>query len=346
MKKFQLVTLALLLTYFSSISNPVVSPQIIISEIAYSQDEWVIELLFFNPDSMQVDIDSIGIKSTATSMFYLSIDSLDWKNGLTQIHPSGFLEKFSLNAETDTLTIINYSENFLGGLTDKICWGSDEKYNISSLNNGESIVFVYNSYMKDASPTLGKINDTIGTCGLLKGKMYDKTGELVTNKDFRLDNCYFTVDGEGNFKASVFSCKRDLTGLGYCLNKGKYQYAHIQPIHYRPEPGGTISVDIHLTDSLLSSIDDKTIQNLATVKVFPNPVNGVLNVSFQKTMNGSIHLHLINIKGQTVINKKMHLSDKNYLSMDTSEIPTGMYTLQVNLKGVVISTQKIIVNSF
>jgi alpha-tubulin suppressor-like RCC1 family protein len=67
------------------------------------------------------------------------------------------------------------------------------------------------------------------------------------------------------------------------------------------------------------------------LKVYPNPVNNLLNISFDQTMNS---VALYNLLGQEVITK---LVNANETSIDVSALPSGTYLIKVNTEDKVKS---------
>jgi hypothetical protein len=68
-----------------------------------------------------------------------------------------------------------------------------------------------------------------------------------------------------------------------------------------------------------------------SVKVFPNPVRERLHVKFLGAIDDPVGLSLLNAQGQLVRRwPQMAINDSQYLSLDISELPAGLFWLELN----------------
>jgi hypothetical protein len=82
---------------------------------------------------------------------------------------------------------------------------------------------------------------------------------------------------------------------------------------------------------------------IAGLRIYPNPVSGMLHIEFSSPVEAGLNLRLYNSLVQPVVNRKMHVvQGPNHASMDLSGLPPGMYYLQISSKQG-ISTGKVIV---
>ncbi|WP_421946698.1 reprolysin-like metallopeptidase [Phaeodactylibacter xiamenensis] len=99
-------------------------------------------------------------------------------------------------------------------------------------------------------------------------------------------------------------------------------------------PTQTFSIQID-EDATVSTSDlglDKTL------KVFPNPTQDVLNVTFGQAIDGSVSLQLINLQGQ-VVNQQAYNSISGTVTLNVDQLPKGIYLLTVQTKKGLVSRQ-------
>ena len=67
-------------------------------------------------------------------------------------------------------------------------------------------------------------------------------------------------------------------------------------------------------------------QSVNFIQLYPNPSSDVLNIIFQATETGTMHLHIINLQGQIVV-EQMHENKKgeNSMKLNISNLPAGLY---------------------
>jgi hypothetical protein len=77
--------------------------------------------------------------------------------------------------------------------------------------------------------------------------------------------------------------------------------------------------------------------------VYPNPGDGLFQVSIDSDQNSAIRMKLISVDGKTVFKQKsIHSPGKQVLQFGKTGIPTGTYTLQIDF-GTKTFTRKVIV---
>ena len=74
--------------------------------------------------------------------------------------------------------------------------------------------------------------------------------------------------------------------------------------------------------------------NLISVKLYPNPSNGLITIDSPLRIQG---IKAINQLGQVMINQ-----EANSNSLDTSSLKAGIYILEINQENGVISTKRFI----
>ena len=89
------------------------------------------------------------------------------------------------------------------------------------------------------------------------------------------------------------------------------------------------SATISATGSSTTNVQSIS-ENLAgqTISIYPNPTKGKLKVSISQLNGSEATLHVYNMKGSTVINKRV---SGNTNEIDLSKQPAGMYVLKVTI---------------
>jgi PKD repeat protein len=105
---------------------------------------------------------------------------------------------------------------------------------------------------------------------------------------------------------------------------------------------GTCSDTTTIPVSITVGIDE--IQNVAEVKMYPNPVNDIATVNVTLAENAQIAVNIFDITGKlvnTVYNDQMN-AGLNTLSINVSELPAGIYFTSVT-SGKYNKTMKMVV---
>lgn len=80
-----------------------------------------------------------------------------------------------------------------------------------------------------------------------------------------------------------------------------------------------------------------------SIKIFPNPSNDFVNISFETRNRENITLYVYNIQGQVIRSIPLGVVKKVNYSIDCSELPKGLYVIGVNTRNDVL-TQKLLIN--
>jgi ASPIC and UnbV/Secretion system C-terminal sorting domain/FG-GAP-like repeat/Ig-like domain CHU_C associated len=85
------------------------------------------------------------------------------------------------------------------------------------------------------------------------------------------------------------------------------------------------------------------LNGLSSTVLYPNPVNGVLNISFNSLRGDMMHIQVIDQVGR-VVEKTQHNMNvgRNTLNLDLTNVAAGIYNIQFEVAGKT-STQKIVV---
>ncbi|MFC2121803.1 T9SS type A sorting domain-containing protein, partial [Bacteroidota bacterium] len=97
--------------------------------------------------------------------------------------------------------------------------------------------------------------------------------------------------------------------------------------------------DIYNDDAIVGVDDNPVLSN--SVKVYPNPTSGQLNVVINNTTQSDLIIKLMNVQGQVVYLNTVK-SVLNHIEVIDIDLAKGMYLLNVN-NGTSIKVEKIIV---
>ncbi len=138
-------------------------------------------------------------------------------------------------------------------------------------------------------------------------------------------------EGTGSFEKTVDG-----------LSEGVTYYARA----YATNSAGTAYGNcISFTTNSTVGVDEK-ILNESNIVVFPNPTAGKTTFSFQAKVPGKIKLSIVNINGQTVVQKEQENINigENHVEVDFSNLENGMYTCRIIESDSKQLTCKFIVN--
>ncbi len=138
---------------------------------------------------------------------------------------------------------------------------------------------------------------------------------FIINDDYGDGICCGLFSGNGSF--TVYDSENQILGTG-----GSFDFAD--------------SVNF-CTDSALSFND---LFETNELRVFPNPSNGSINLSFSSEP-GKVDIVLFDLRGRAIHTESTHL--KNH-SLSLENLDSGSYLLKVTTSGRVISKRVIIAN--
>jgi hypothetical protein len=70
--------------------------------------------------------------------------------------------------------------------------------------------------------------------------------------------------------------------------------------------------------------------NAKNILVYPNPNNGLFKIDFQLDAKDNVTLKIVNLNGQIVYQNNLGSTLSENLSIDLSELASGVYTLRVD----------------
>lgn len=105
-------------------------------------------------------------------------------------------------------------------------------------------------------------------------------------------------------------------------------YARI-PVGDIPSTPNGLNVPYCGDDVVIGSVNNIT-SKVNTLQVYPNPTNGMLNISYISDVNGNINVRLVNLNGQEVMNQSFNKANGEFLnSINMNNFVKGIYMLQI-----------------
>lgn len=142
-------------------------------------------------------------------------------------------------------------------------------------------------------------------------------GDMFRQASINANNVWFTHDGSDTQTDSFYFIVEDGTG-GLIPN---------QQFNIIIDEGAVVN-----TEDLDADRD---------VSVFPNPTTGQINVAFNKVMDESITLSLLNVQGQEVLRQRYEQVGQ-LITMNASNLPSGVYFVTMQTDKTIL-TKKVMV---
>lgn len=339
-------------------ANPLPSPSVDISEIYFDDNgKWVIELLYSDAQQDRLPIDSIWIEATS-GISRIKRFNITYTKGLIIVRNDSLLSPLTINPLKDSIQII-YTLN-KGNYThyktrsNPVLYGNLLNSHINNPRKGQSIAgvpsyFQYNRlYSIDKSPTIGTMNDTIGMCGTIKGRIYDKNNQLLSITSGWFDNVetdiYIYPKADGFFSTRLYSKKNYLDKLFFYTSQSEGFFVNISPIDVSMQPDSVISVDIHLLEQLNVGITEINTGSEPIIKIFPNPVKGLtLNYEIGIPVNSThCYIDLVNLNGQKIC--RFFITENQGKVSLPSTIENGVYFINLYANNRNYGSSKIIIS--
>ncbi len=107
---------------------------------------------------------------------------------------------------------------------------------------------------------------------------------------------------------------------------------------------GSASGEIEFNYKKLDNTISASHPSIGTVSVFPNPSSiGNIIVTIQSTNTNALNLNLLNLEGKVVASKVIESAIFSATSLNTTNLPAGVYILNIN-NGKTSSNQKVIID--
>ena len=344
MKKKIFFLIVLLIPICNLISNPIPLPQAFISELKFEENnKWLLEISFrFSTPYLKRQFDSICV-ATSNGFSRIRLDYIKDSTNLFVITSDSLTSSLSIKIEGDYIKLysfLSFQYPFQEPLIDSLNFGNYHGSTIDSLPMGCSIARLsWGVFVKDKNPTIGLPNDTIGTCGILKGHIYNKNDSLIAKGNFILDNPII-LQNDGTYLTNIYSRKMVFQLIANNYQLYTTQFVNIDSFELNINPGGLYEKDIHfLNDYIISGVDkiNQPSEYGISIMNYPNPFNSSTNFAVtipfsQKYKQKQINIY--NVLGQKI--NSIALSNqplvrwdgKNYTGQAAA---TGIYYYQLVL---------------
>ena len=162
--------------------------------------------------------------------------------------------------------------------------------------------------------------------------------EWVNNTGFKND--YFTVE-------KVNPATGQFEKLEIENNTSKDN----SPTHYiiydnTPNEGDNIyRVKVTYQDGTSKVSESKTLnfKGLLDIRVYPNPVNDIVNIDLSNYKDQAVEIYLYNYLGQQQLISKVEKADKTVVELNVAEFQAGNYMIRVKSKGKRDVTKSLII---
>jgi hypothetical protein len=327
--------LIIVLTYCNILlSNPIATPFAKISELKFEEDnEWLLEIELFYTNHIN-DYDSICVK-TSNGFSRIKLDNITDGTNLFVINSDSLMSPLSINRSGDYVKLYSFLSVIRETIIDSLVFGNYPGSTIDSIQIGYSIARIdWNVFCKDKNPTIGLPNDTVGTCGLLSGHIYDKNNNILSDGTFRLDN-YFSLLNDSTYLTNAYS-REAIFNRMYVDQSSKW--LNITPLELNINPGNLYEIDIHILEDIagIKENTDKPGYEIHVIN-YPNPFNSSTNFaitipSSQKYRHKQINIY--NVLGQKI--NSIALSNQSSVQWDGKDFDgksaaTGIYYYQLDM---------------
>lgn len=357
MKKLLNLCFAILIA--SSMSANVIMPQAYLSEIYFdSTGNWVIELGFHTWDLEMLD--SIQIESSAgiaTVSFYdlVSCGNTSMFDSIAIITTANMNIPLFINMNGDSITLHSFTDGIPTPYSVGFSFNQPNSI-IPILLYGQSIAYVvfdgFQSYALDQSPTIGTCNDTTGTIGILKGKVYidgnPANGGYVRWYGTWENQLETTIDPDGNYMDKAPARRYESAYIDYSFYDPFYfpypsENANTGgPFVYVIAPGESTEKDLHFT---LENIEENiTREPDISIFSYPNPFSATISfyVDFPSFDSKGTALEIYNLQGQRVAEFIIQNKTEKITWAPESSLPGGTYIYQLMNDGEILQTGKIV----
>lgn len=83
--------------------------------------------------------------------------------------------------------------------------------------------------------------------------------------------------------------------------------------------------------------------SLSDITIYPNPVQGQLNLNLPESISGNLSIRIIDLVGHVVMEENISSNGGvNVMQLNTTALPTGIYLLTINEANMLRASQKFI----
>lgn len=322
-------------------SNPIILPQAFISELMFDgNNNWILEISFqYSEPYYKQKYDSICI-GTSGGFSRIKLENIKDGTNLFVITSDSLVTPLSINKSGDCIKLYSFlSSQYSQVLVDSLCFGNYPNSVIDSLQSGYSIErLFYNLYSKDKTPTIGLPNDTVGTCGTIKGYIYDNNNNPVTKGIFILDNP-ISIQNDGSYSTKVYSRKVTFKRMFYNYAPNTFQNVYIDSINLNINPDFIYAKDIHILSDLMAGVKEKKYSTNDDIKImnYPNPFNSSTTFKIEvpsSFQNKQSRINIYNSLGKRILtinfrnNSQVIWDGKDF---NGNSVSSGVYYYQLIL---------------
>lgn len=128
----------------------------------------------------------------------------------------------------------------------------------------------------------------------------------------------------------------------------------VNPTHIYTQPG---TYDVYLQTTNSTGCSDATSKTITvvnfpvstnaidelnkSVKIYPNPTNDILNIELSLDKTTEVQFQLFNTIGQLALTANRQVSDNQRISLNLNDLPSGIYFLQIQVNGSILSKKVI-----
>jgi len=103
---------------------------------------------------------------------------------------------------------------------------------------------------------------------------------------------------------------------------------------------------VHFTESAITDVEDVPEAEATKLAVFPNPVGGQANISYELPKSASVSLEMFDVLGKkvsTIINTNQQAGNYNHpLDVTKLGLSDGVYLIQLMVDGEVVTSEKVV----
>jgi len=121
---------------------------------------------------------------------------------------------------------------------------------------------------------------------------------------------------------------QEITRYAWYADGEKYLIMQMDSIS--TTPGTTVQQAQYRTEALATSLDPEILSSLIDFKLFPNPANSRINLSFHLPERANVQLDILNLMGQRVLHKSYANIGAFEEELRIDHLPKGSYLLQIS----------------
>jgi len=348
-------------------SNPLPVYICYINEIFFrGSSSWDIEILYGHPtdlgESYTVDFpDTVyitnGQKSAISPLdsekfVYCDTVIFGYNVYLYVLHSEDFGDTIKLIPDSGSITIsptpsFIYSEFINWGTEASLIGRPPDRCSISRYYIEPQTEMKYICY--DKTPTIGSLNDTVGTLATMTGFIIDKSGDTISSGNFKLDTpIHFRKDK--SYVTRIFARKAYFYYIDSVnVNDGISYGIPIEPLSVHTYPDSTVECNIYLKADYSEVVSSQTLQDFQIKAIaYPNPFNSIVNFYIsipRRFKNGKGKLSIYNSLGQLV--KSVQIRDRRHLTWDGRNeigktVNSGVYYYTISYENKIFSRGSIV----